>query len=125
MDGTEIEVVPLAPSIGAEVSGVDVRTLDERHLVAVRDAVLRYAAVVIRGQTVGPDEQLAFMDRLYPLRPAGRLNVFALPGYPQITVVSNIVEHGRPVGLSDAGLLWHTDTCFQTHPELFVSLYEL
>jgi taurine dioxygenase len=125
MDETAIEVVPLAPLIGAEVSGVDVRALDERHLLAVRDAVLRYSAVVVRGQALEPEEQLAFMHRLYPLREAGRLNVFALDGYPQITVVSNIVEDGRPVGLSDAGLLWHTDTCFQPHPELFVSLYAL
>ena len=125
MDGTGIDIVPLAPLIGAEVSGVDVRALDERHLLAVRDAVLRYSAVVIRDQTLGPDDQLTFMQRLYPLRPAGRLNVFALAGHPEITVVSNIVEGGRPVGLSDAGLLWHTDTCFQLHPELFVSLYAL
>ena len=43
-------------------------------------------------------------------------------GFPQLTVISNIVEDGRPVGLSDAGLLWHTDTCFTAQPELFVSL---
>jgi taurine dioxygenase len=125
MDGTGIGIVPLAPLIGAEVSGVDVRALDERQLLAVRDAVLRYSAVVIRAQALEPEDQLAFMHRLYPLRPAGRLNIYALAGYPQITVVSNIVEDGRPVGLSDAGLLWHTDTCFQPHPELFVSLYAL
>ena len=125
MDGTGIDIVPLAPLIGAEVSGVDVRALDERHLLVVRDAVLRYSAVVVRDQTLEPDDQLTFMQRLYPLRPPGRLNVFALAGHPEITVVSNIVEGGRPVGLSDAGLLWHTDTCFQLHPELFVSLYAL
>jgi taurine dioxygenase len=120
-----ITVTPLAPLIGAEVSGVDVRTLDERQLVAVRDAVLRYSAVVVRDQALTPDEQLAFTDRLHPLRPAAKLNTFCPPGYPQITVVSNIVEDGQPVGLADAGLLWHTDTCFQLHPELFVSLYAL
>ena len=35
MDGTGIDIVPLAPLIGAEVSGVDVRALDERHLLVV------------------------------------------------------------------------------------------
>jgi taurine dioxygenase len=112
----------LGTGLGAEVRGVDVRRADERALLEVRDAVLRYSVVVLRGQQLEPEDQVAFLDRLYPLRPRV-INDFTLPGHPAITVISNIVEDGRPIGINDAGILWHTDTCFLRDPDLFASLY--
>jgi taurine dioxygenase len=117
-----ITVTSLAPALGAEVAGVDIAAAGERDVLAVRDAVLRHAVVVLRDQSRRPEDQLAFTERLYPLRPATPLNDKVPPGFPQMTAISNIVEDGRPIGLSDAGLLWHTDTCFTANPELFVSL---
>ncbi len=117
-----VTVTPLAPALGAEVAGVDIARASEHEVLAVRDAVLRHAVVVLRDQSRRPEDQVAFTERLCPLRPATALNDTAPPGFPQMTVISNIVEDGRPVGLSDAGLLWHTDTCFTPTPELFVSL---
>jgi len=120
-----VEVVPAQGgpgAIGAEVRGVDVRRADERDLLAVRDAVLRYSVVALRGQELGPEDQIGFLDRLHPLRPRV-INDFTLPGHPAITVISNIVEDGRPIGINDAGILWHTDTCFLADPDLFASLY--
>ena len=116
------EVIPAASSMGAEVRGVDARDADERALLAVRDAVLRYSVVVLRGQELEPEEQVRFLDRMYPLRPRV-VNDFTLPGHPAITVISNIVEGGKPIGINDAGILWHTDTCFLPDPDLFASLY--
>jgi taurine dioxygenase len=118
-----VTVTPLAPALGAEVSGVDAAHASERDVIAVRDAVLRHAVVVLRDQDLRPEDQVAFTDRLWPLRPTTPLNTLAPPGFPEMTVISNIVEDGRPIGLSDAGLLWHTDTCFTATPELFVTLY--
>jgi taurine dioxygenase len=117
-----VVVTPLAPALGAEVAGVDAAAASERDVIAVRDAVLRHAVVVLRDQHLEPAAHQVFTERLCPLRPATSLNQMAPPGFPHMTVISNIVEDGRPIGLSDAGLLWHTDTCFTTNPELFVSL---
>src|SRR5262249_30788867 len=64
-------------------------------------------------------------DRLYGIRSYGPPSPISLPGRPQIQVVSNIVENGKPIGISDAGLLWHSDTAAYPDPELFVSLYAL
>jgi len=119
-----VEVAPSASAIGAEVRGVDAREADEATLLAVRDAVLRYSVVVLRGQSLAPADQVAFMHRMYPLRPRV-VNDYALPGHPAITVISNIVEGGRPIGINDAGILWHTDTCFLKDPDLFASLYAI
>jgi taurine dioxygenase len=34
------------------------------------------------------------------------------PGVPQVMILSNIVENGRPIGLADAGQGWHTDMSY-------------
>jgi taurine dioxygenase len=124
---TAITVLPSPGPFGAEVTGIDIANgLRERDLQRVRDALLRYSVIVLRDQHLSPDDQLAFMDRLYALRPHhGHPSPFSLPGKPQIQVISNIVENGKPVGISDAGLLWHSDTCYFSNPEIFVSLYAL
>ncbi len=125
-----IVVIPSGDVLGAEVTGIDVRAgVDEAVLVKLRDAVLRHSLVVLRGQTLTPAEQLAFTNRIETVRPAPRpaagSHAPVLPDFPELVVVSNIVEDGRKIGISDAGLLWHSDTCFQSHPELFVTLYAL
>jgi alpha-ketoglutarate-dependent taurine dioxygenase len=37
---------------------------------------------------------------------------FQEPGIPEVMILSNIVEDGRPVGLADAGQGWHTDMSY-------------
>jgi taurine dioxygenase len=123
-------VTPFANAFGAKISDADVRTLDERGLEFVRDALLRYSVIVISGQTLEPADQLEFLDRIYPVRRSGhavgKINPYALPDHPEVLIISNIKNpDGTPIGMTDAGLLWHTDTCFEAFPELFVSLYAL
>jgi hypothetical protein len=50
-----------------------------------------------------------------------------LPGYPEILVISNIVEDGRPIGLADAGrvAVSHTDTSYRKSPSAGSALYAL
>lgn len=129
-DSTTFQITPSQDVLGAEITGVDVAAgIDEPTLMTVRDAVLRHSVVVLRDQHLSPAEQLAFTNRLAEVRPAPRpadgAHATIVPDHPELIVISNIVEDGRPIGISDAGLLWHSDTCFQTNPELFVTLYAL
>jgi taurine dioxygenase len=39
-------------------------------------------------------------------------NMFYEPGIPEVMILSNIVENGKPLGLSDAGQSWHTDMSY-------------
>src|SRR2546430_15607713 len=39
-------------------------------------------------------------------------NMYQEPGVPQVMILSNIVENGRPIGLPDAGPSWHTDMSY-------------
>lgn len=111
-----------------EVEGIRIADgVGEAGLRTVRDALLRHAVVVLRDQYLSPTQQLDFTDRLHPVerdpvRPAGGNHAPTPEGVPEIVVMSNIVENGRPVGLSDAGVMWHTDMHGQARPELFGSL---
>jgi taurine dioxygenase len=44
---------------------------------------------------------------------------------PEVMVLSNIVENGRPVGLPDAGQDWHTDMSYSTRIALATILYAI
>ena len=50
---------------------------------------------------------------------------FQLPGFPDVLVVSNVVENGKQIGLADAGRLWHTDMIFTDAPPRCSLLYAL
>ena len=39
-------------------------------------------------------------------------NAFQEPGIPEVMILSNIVENGKPIGLADAGQDWHTDMSY-------------
>lgn len=122
-------VTPFDAPLGAEITGVDLTgDVDEGTIRGIRDAALRHLVVVVRGQHLTPDDHLRFARRLGPMRlenSRATLNQFAPPGYPQLAIVSNIIENGKPIGMTDAGLLWHSDTCYRTTPELFVTLYAI
>jgi len=37
-------------------------------------------------------------------------------GSPEIVVVSNVTEDGRPIGVPRAGENWHSDMCYAARP---------
>lgn len=122
-----ITVTPSGSALGAEITGVDIAAgIDESTVLAIRDAVLRYSVVAVRDQKLSPADQTAFTHRIGQERPSTEAYTdysFNPPGYPQLLIVSNIQENGRKIGISDAGVLWHTDNAFQTDPDVFVTLY--
>jgi taurine dioxygenase len=121
----EISVVPSGAALGAEVIGVKIGpSTTERELRTVRDALLRHSVVVLRGQDLTPRDQSDLMDRLYA-RQVGRdpSSPFGVPGYPDTQIISNMVRDGVPIGISDAGMCWHSDTSAFPRPDMFVSLY--
>ena len=44
------------------------------------------------------------------------LSDFTLPGRPEVFIVSNVREGGRPVGAINAGQYWHSDLSYTTRP---------
>ncbi len=73
--------------------------------------------LVFRDMRITPAQQIAFSRRFGPLQ-IHVLHQFGLAGHPEILVVSNIKENGKPIGLGDAGAYWHSDLSYLPTPSL-------
>jgi taurine dioxygenase len=105
--------------LGAEIRGLDLgRPLDDATFAAVRKCFLDSEGVlVLRDQRISPEQHIAFSRRFGPLA-IHVLHQFLLPGHPEILLVSNVMENGKPVGLGDAGRYWHSDLSYVAEPSL-------
>lgn len=106
------------PPLGGEVVGLDLsRPLSDVDFAAVRRAFLDHQVIVFRDQHLTPEQHIEFSRRFGPLQ-IHVLHQFHLPGHPEILVVSNVIENGKPIGLGDAGRLWHSDLSYVSEPSL-------
>ncbi len=111
--------------LGFEVTGVDLsKPLDDATVNKVEDALVRHSVIVLRNQRLTPEQHKGFGARLG--EPAIHVNkAYLLPGYPEIYIVSNIVENGRNIGVADAGPTWHSDFSYLPAPAKYSLLYAL
>lgn len=120
-----IETRPLSPVVGVELKGYDLSaTLDESTTQLLRDALHQHGVLLLRGQRLSPARQVE-ISRLFGELRTSFYNQYAAPGQPELTVVSNIVEDGRAIGIVDAGSLWHTDASYLSTPDMYTQLYAL
>lgn len=115
---TTFEIRPFDAPLGAEVLGLDLaRPLPPGAFDRLHQAHVAHHVLVFREARFTPAEQVRFSALWGPLQ-RHVLHQFALPGQPEVLVVSNIVEDGRPIGLGDAGLFWHSDLSYKERPSL-------
>jgi taurine dioxygenase len=115
---SRFEVHPFDAPLGAEIVGLDLgRTVDDAAFSRIHRAHLDHHVLVFRDQRITPSQQVAFSRRFGPLQ-IHVLRQFQLAGNPEILIVSNIREEGKPVGLGDAGRLWHSDLSYKERPSL-------
>ena len=119
-----IEVKPASPATGAEILGADIGAgLDDNEFGAVRAAFDKHGVIVLRNQTLTPEKQVAFTRRFG--EPEFNFNAarFGIDGSPEIYLISNVVEHGAPIGTRRAGETWHTDMSYAERPAGATMLY--
>ena len=122
MDGKNIEyrhisVVPIAPAIGAEVSGVDLSApLTDEVMAEIQQAFHKHIALFFRDQTLTPDQQVDFAARFGPV---GRYP-FAEPVNGNPDVIAIIKEAHQTTNF---GGIWHTDTTYLAEPSMGSLLY--
>jgi taurine dioxygenase len=112
--------------LGAEISGVDLsQPQDDGTFATIADAFFEHQVVFFRHQRLAPSQQIAFTRRFGELEQHVRKE-HCLEGYPEILVVSNVLdEHGRALGVQDAGRFWHSDLSYKRVPSLLSALYAL
>jgi taurine dioxygenase len=104
-----VEFRALQGSFGAEVIGVHpALKLDDPTFAAIEAAWYRHSILLFRGLSMSPEQQIAFTRRFGPLHVMVPLD-YNLPGHPEIFVVSNAEQDGKPVGLRGAGMGFHSD----------------
>ena len=124
-----IRVTPLSPHIGADVSGIDLsEPLSQPDLKSIFDAWMQHHVLRFRRQDLTKEQLLDFSARLGPLDKAP-INVKGepwIPGYPNLAVMSNILEDGQPIGSLGYGeAVWHTDMSYNETTPSAALLYSL
>jgi len=121
-------VTPTGAGVGAEIGGIDLKALNADDFAILYRAWLDHSVVLIRGQTLEPEDLIAFSRRLgeldhAPIQESGRRFV---AGFPELYVVSNVIENGEPIGSLGAGeAVWHTDMSYLPAPPKASMLYAL
>lgn len=114
----DLTISPVGSALGAEITGVDVATLDDDGIAAIRQAVLDHLVVMIRGQhTLGIDGLEAFTARLG--EPIETPFVGSLRGHPHVVRVIKEADETSP----NFGGGWHTDLSYLPTPPSFTLLW--
>jgi taurine dioxygenase len=121
-------VLPTGKALGAEIQGIDLRTIDSEDFASVYRVWLDHSVLLFRGQSLTDEDLVAFSERFgdldwAPVQESGRRFV---EGHPEIYVVSNVMENGAPIGSLGAGeATWHTDMSYLQDPPKASILYAL
>lgn len=119
-------VVPAGAALGAEIRGVDLTRIDDATFKALHKIWLEHMLLLFRGQKFAVEDLVKLVRRFGTPVTSSTLHkrdlsertanqVFQLP--PEITVVTNVRENGKPVGiLGDGEVVWHSDFSFKDKP---------
>ena len=113
-----IKVTPIAGSLGAEVCGVDLRTMDNHTWAQVHQAFLDHKVIAIRDQNLSPQDLMDVGARFgepnhYPF-------VQGIEGFP---FLFDVVK--EPVETKNFGGGWHSDTTYMKTPPMATLLYAI
>ena len=127
-----VEVIPTGAALGAEIVGVDLsREPSPAEAASIEAAWRQHLVVLFRGQRL-TDPQLVRFSRIFGDLDLGPAGEWAERGgssaeeFPEVWVISNVVENGRPIGSLGAGEAeWHTDMSYVETPPKASVLYAI
>src|SRR3989449_5887764 len=123
-----IQVHRLGKQIGAEIHGVDVRTLDDAGFAAIYRAWLDYNVLVVPGQQLEIQDFLRYSRRFGLVHPHPS-KMTRHPEHPEITLLG--VNKFAADGTLDQAIYrrgaegWHTDGAYDQEPFKATQLYAL
>ena len=104
------EVSPVAPTIGAELSGMSLEDVDDELFAELDRALLEWKVLIVRDQPIDVATQGALALRWGPLTDD---QLIPNPGTAAQTDAITFERNDTVVGLEN---MWHTDGTFRTHP---------
>jgi taurine dioxygenase len=128
MSSTSINVIATGAALGAELTGVDLSCVGESEFEQIQKAWTDHEVLLFRDQALTDSDLISFSRHMgvlehAPIQESGRRFV---EGYPEIYVVSNVIENNVPIGSLGAGeAVWHTDMSYLPDPPIASVLYAL
>jgi taurine dioxygenase len=112
----KIEVKPLAGALGAEISGVNLKHVDDETFSEIQSAWLEHLVVFFRNQKITPQEQIAFAKRFGDIHYHPFMK--SMEEHPEILEI--VKEEGDTRAFGET---WHTDQMFNPKPAKATILY--
>ena len=106
------DIMRMSPSVGAEISGVDLsKPLSDETFGNVRHALGEYGVIFFRNQDIDPEAHLAFAKLFGYIN----INKFfqSVEGFPEIANVKR-----EPDQVGSTGWYWHTDHSYDQAPAM-------
>jgi taurine dioxygenase len=111
---TQLDIRPISPLIGAEISGLDLsRPLGDAVIAEVRRALNTHHVIFFRDQDLTPDQQADFA-RQFGVVTEGHPVIPAIDENPEVLAID---------GREDRASWWHTDVTFLQAPAFGSILY--
>jgi len=114
---------PLHPGFGIEVLDLDLSDPSSDAAVdALVDELNVHSLILVRGQKLSNARHVEISRRFGPLM-THVLKQFLTTGLPEIYVLSNVSENGKPIGNHKEGWNWHSDLSYVAEPSMGSLLY--
>jgi taurine dioxygenase len=107
-------IKPSGKILGATVEGLDLsKPLGEKNRGLIFRSLGMNGVLHFPSQPLDATSLKAFSQNFGTLE-IHVSKIFQEPGIPEVMILSNIVENGKPIGLVDAGQGWHTDMSYSS-----------
>jgi taurine dioxygenase len=107
-----MDIRPTQQSLGARIYGLDLaQPLSDAQIQTIIQTLGQYGVVSFADQKLSAQHLRDFSARFGELE-INVANAYQEPGMPEVMILSNMVEDGKPLGIADAGQDWHTDMSY-------------
>jgi len=114
---TNYEINSLTPTIGAEISGIDLsNNLNSQVLDNIYKNLIDHKVIFFRNQNLKPEDHVAFAKSFGDIEPPHPIYPH-VENFPEITLLEN--DPTNPPDTDE----WHTDVTFKTEPPFTSILY--
>ncbi len=121
-EAAALDVVPLSGTIGAVIRGIDLRSIDDAAVAAIRAVWLERKVVFFPQQNLEPHEHLAFSAR-FGEPTEGHPVIRGIEDHPEVFEIDYSAArlrdtYGDLSSRRSRGISWHTDVTFVRRPPL-------
>lgn len=109
----------LSPNLGLQVDGINLSAdMTETDFQTLQDALTESPVVVVRNQSISPDDMKSIGRRFGRLEPHSILQ-YRHSQHPELSYITNVDKDGNvdDFGASKRAIDWHSDGSFKTNPD--------